>query len=309
MKTSTPSTPRKILIHNHQSPGDILVLTGTVRDIKLAHPEIEVAVKTTAMELWYNNPHISIPSKDSEIVLAEYPLIHKSNAVSSHFTEGFRLFFEDKLKLDIPQTSFKPDVHFLPDEKSKVEGKYWVIMAGGKFDFTAKWWHFNDYQKVVDHFKGKIKFVQCGEKNHWHKPLSGVVDMLGKTNTREYMNVVNQSQGVLTPVSFGMHMAAACDKACVVIAGGREPASWEQYSNHRFLDTCGALDCCKFGGCWKSRCHQVGDGDEKDLEKNLCVNRVKREQDVYIPKCMDMIKPKHVIEAIEMYYEGGALCY
>ena len=32
-------------------------------------------------------------------------------------------------------------------------------------------------------------------------------------------------------------------------------------------------------------------------------------KDFHIPKCLDMIKPKHVIEAIESYYEGGALKY
>jgi len=29
----------------------------------------------------------------------------------------------------------------------------------------------------------------------------------------------------------------------------------------------------------------------------------------YIPKCLDMIKPEHVISAIQSYYDGGTLKY
>jgi len=61
------------------------------------------------------------------------------------------------------------------------------------------------------------------------------------------------------------------------------------------------------------------DGDNKD-KHDLCVYPVKTNvqekiwtdqppQDVYIAKCMDMIKPKDVIRGIESYYTGGILKY
>jgi hypothetical protein len=77
--------------------------------------------------------------------------------------------------------------------------------------------------------------------------------------------------------------------------------------------------CCDNGGCWKSRCTVVDEEDEKN--DDLCVDRVKTQfksevstdkinlNDFYIPKCLDMIKPEHVISAIRSYYEGGALKY
>lgn len=44
-----------------------------------------------------------------------------------------------------------------------------------------------------------------------------------------------------------------------------EPPHWEAYPHHQFLHTVGALPCCGDGGCWKSRCQLVHDGDAKDL--------------------------------------------
>tara|TARA_Y100001972_G_scaffold123647_1_gene171282 strand:- start:719 stop:1183 length:465 start_codon:yes stop_codon:yes gene_type:complete len=132
--------------------------------------------------------------------------------------------------------------------------------------------------------------------------------------------------GCISPVTFGMHLAAAVEsrhglqnRPAIVLAGGREPAQWEQYPHHRFLSNNGALDCCDNGGCWKSRCTKVGDGDNKDTH-DLCVYPVKTNvqekmfsdlppKDVYIAKCMDMIGPKDVIRGIESYYKGGILKY
>ena len=52
-----------------------------------------------------------------------------------------------------------------------VEEKFWLLFSGGKWAYTAKWWNPEEYQKVVDHFKDKILFVQCGELSHHHPQL------------------------------------------------------------------------------------------------------------------------------------------
>jgi len=64
-----------------------------------------------------------------------------------------------------------------------------------------------------------------------------------------------------------MHLASAVEskiskkhnRACVVIAGGREPVHWEAYPTHQFIHTIGALSCCQNGGCWRSRTIPLGD--------------------------------------------------
>ena len=79
--------------------------------------------------------------------------------------------------------------------------------------------------------------------------------------------------------------------------------------HHRFLETNGALPCCDQGGCWKSRCQTVGDGDEKDAAANLCIFPVRLQPDLQIPRCMDLITADDVIRAIELYHRGGAFSY
>ena len=83
---------------------------------------------------------------------------------------------------------------------------------------------------------------------------------------------------------------------------------WEAYPHHQFISTNGALHCCEHGGCWKSRCQLVGDGDEKDSQR-LCESPVDINDELRIPRCMEMIRPKDVIRRMEIYYEGGALHY
>jgi ADP-heptose:LPS heptosyltransferase len=487
---------RKILIENFQSPGDILMLTAAVRDLKLSHPDIEIGIHTSCKEIWENNPYITEldkKDKDVEVIKAEYPLVHTSNEGQHHFIHGFRYFLEDKLNLRIKPTKFKGDIHISDQEKSwmsqveemGIKDKFWIIVAGGKYDFTCvakgsrvqtkngykkieqitsddeiltewgykkckgsiyrgkktctylkttlggiwvtsdhrlkrinkhgnvEWvkvcdlqcgdyilgkrsdldlinvksnvvrdlaidkfinlfnvekknnilkeykennWYFDQiiemgerckkdtydildsetesyiveglvshnckwypsayYQKIVDHFYGRITFVQTGETHHYHPQLKHVIDLVGKTDLRQFIRLVYHSVGVLCPVTLAMHVAAAIEskhgllnRPCVVISGGREPVQWEAYPHHRFLATNGALLCCDNGGCWKSRCHKVGDGDKKDTNEELCLSPVRHKDNIDIPKCMDMIKPQDVIRAIEMYYKGGVLQY
>lgn len=318
---------RKVVFKNHQSPGDIMMLTAAVRDLKLGHPHILIDVRTSASEIWENNPHLTkLNDKDPdvEVYKVEYPLIHNSNEGQYHFIHGFRKHIEELLDLRIEPTKFKADIHISEKEKSwmsqieemDVEDKFWIIFAGGKHDFTCKWYNPVYYQEVVDHFKGKITFAQCGEEGHWHPPLKNVINLIGKTNMREIIRLIYHSIGVLCPVTFAMHAAAAIEmkhrppinRPCVVLAGGREPAQWESYPHHRFLSLNGALPCCDNGGCWTSRCQKVGDGDSKD-DENLCVFPIQIAEDLIIPKCLHMIKPQDVIRAIEYHYEGGVLKY
>ena len=63
---------RKIILKNYQSPGDIMMLTAAVRDLKKAHPEkFEIKMDTSCPAIWENNPYISdFPNQDADEVLS-----------------------------------------------------------------------------------------------------------------------------------------------------------------------------------------------------------------------------------------------
>ena len=291
---------RKLILRSHQSPGDIVMLTAAVRDLKKAlGAAVEIDVRTSCPALWENNPHLTPLADDAagvEAIECHYPLIHRSNTGPWHFIHGFAQFLGERLGRAIPPTEFKGDIHLSPKEKSwmsqvqevtRVPVPFWIVAAGGKYDFTAKWWAHERWQAVVDHFRGRILFVQVGENGHHHPALRGVLDLRGKTDLRQLVRLVHHAQGVLCPVTLLMHLAAAVpvreegvrrqgsgvrNRPCVVVAGGREPAQWEAYPHHQYIHTNGALRCCDNGGCWKARVVPLGDGDAKDA--SLCVDVV-----------------------------------
>lgn len=316
---------RRLILRNFQSPGDIVMLTAAVRDLHVTYPgHFLTDVRTSCPALWENNPYLTALTEGDpgvEIVDCEYPLIHESNQAPYHFVHGFIDFLNQQLGLAVRPTVFRGDIHIAPVEKtwfSQIEEilgvavPFWIVVAGGKFDFTIKWWEHARFQRVVDHFQDRILFVQVGEGGHAHPPLQNVIDLRGATDLRQLVRLVYHSQGVLSPVSLLMHLAAAVEapagrprnRPCVVVAGGREPPNWEAYPHHQFIHRAGALSCCEQGGCWKSRVVPLGDGDEKDLPENCCVDVVGS-----LPRCMDLITPADVIRAVEIYFDGGAVSY
>ena len=312
---------QKLILTNYQSPGDIVMLTAAVRDLHRCYPGRFITdVRTSCPHLWENNPFIAPLDEDDADVLTircEYPLIHQSNSLPYHFLFGFIEHLNERLSLHIKPTDFGGDIYISDVEKSwisqvhEITGEdtpFWIAVSGGKYDFTTKWWDPRRYQAVVDHFRGRIQFVQVGERRHHHPGLSGVIDLRDRTDLRQLVRLVYHAAGVLTPVSLLMHLAAAVEvkagrprnRACVVVAGGREPPQWEAYPHHQFIHTNGALSCCDHGGCWKSRVTPLGDGDEKDNPDQLCVDVV-GEPDPLLPRCLDMITAADVIRRIEMY--------
>lgn len=314
---------RKLILRNFQSPGDIVMLTAAVRDLHRCYPgQFLTDVRTPSPALWEHNPHITPiadEDPDAEIIDCHYPLIHESNQTPYHFLHGFVFDLNEKLGLRIRVTAFKGDLYVSDQEKSwfsqieEIKGvpvPFWVFVSGGKFDYTAKWWAADRYQQVVNHFRGRLDFVQVGELHHHHPALEHAIDLRGATDLRQLVRLVYHAEGVLSPVSLLMHLAAAVEtkpgapknRPCVVVAGGREPPHWTAYPHHQFIHTVGALRCCDDGGCWKSRVVPLGDGDEKDRPENLCVDPVGT-----LPRCMDLISADEVIRRIELYYDGGAL--
>lgn len=320
---------KKLLLVNRLAPGDILVMTNALRDLHKAYPgKYQTDINTPCDAIFENNPYVtkleydrnefnlinnkfsSISSGDMSkesrkawlgdilVVDMHYPLINRSGAVGAHFGEGHRDFLSEILGISIKQTEIKPEIYFSQAEKDWVgplitkkgiKSKYWVINAGSKGDYTLKQYPY--YQEVINLMKDKLVFVQVGQKEHNHKALDGVVDMLGQTTLRELFRLIYHSQGVISCVSLHMHIAAAFYKPCVVVAGAREGTRWELYPNHQFLYVNGCLPCASYDGCWKSKPEE-------------CKNKVNN-----IPRCMTLITPQDISRAVERYYQGNMLTY
>lgn len=331
---------RRLIIRHKWALGDTVLLTALVRDIHKAHPgKYDIRVDTHFTNVWWNNPYVTkftektIPSPTKvEVSWADairwngYARYGDSRE-KKHILAWYHYDFEKKTGIKVPVTEPKPDLHLSANEKEEIiSGRYWVVVSGGKLDLTTKHWQAERMQEVVNKlgYLG-INCVQVGavHTNHIHPPLSGVTNMIGKTeNARDLFNVIMHSEGVICGVTAAMHIAAAFDKPCVVYAGGREEPWFEAYVDdykafgknarpiqvpHKFLHTIGLLDCCDVQGCWKKRVVPL---DPSDLSRNvgtLCRKPIKEEGSHAIAHCQYLITSDHVVEAVMDYYEKGIL--
>jgi len=206
-------------------------------------------------------------------------------------------------------------------EEAKCFKNFWLIQTGGPDTRSAAWWDASRYQQVVDEFKDKITFVQVGAPGEHHPRLDGVIDLVGKTDLRQLIRLMYHAAGYVGAPGFLMHLAAATPgkpfersgrprapwRAAVIISGGQEPYQWIAYEGQQVLHTNGMLRCCEMGGCGKTRC-EVPHRLEPHPEE-LCSFPVKIGRGDVVPKCLDMITTKMVIDRIRWYFEGGSYFY
>ena len=292
-----------LILTNKQSPGDVVVMTGVVRELHRQYPgRFVTAVRTPASELWEHNPNV-VKLDDGIEVPVTYEGIHESNQSGKHFMQAMADDLAVTLQLPTPLRidDARGDIHLGDAERTEypfdVADPYWLVCNGTKSDYTTKAWPY--YAEVVRELAGKVQFVQVGQVGrdsgitHSHPRLYGTFDLLGRTGHRDLIHLVAHAQGILCGVSYLMHLAAAFRKPAVILAGGREPVAWNSYDYPGFHlhHSVGSLDCCVDGGCWKSRTVPLHDRDEKDT--SLCLHPEDR-----FPRCMKNIGPQTIIQEI-----------
>jgi ADP-heptose:LPS heptosyltransferase/glycosyltransferase involved in cell wall biosynthesis len=300
-KPTSKQPPKEVVFHNRQAIGDILTFTAGVRDFKNTYPNTRVGVISTATHIWDNNPYIDHQFRDNDKIVKVGPgyLTNKSNTWNYHMCNAFRLSMEQSLGVPITQGDTRPDIWLTEEEyhrKPLINGPYWVIIIGGEPGWTAKMYPEDRWQEVINSLPN-IKFVQLGMKRHPYAHLDNVIDYIGKTEDpqtgiRDLFNIFLHAQGSVGLVSMHMHLSAAFNNPCVVIAGAREPAWFTQYMGHQYIQTNGTIpECASYKACWKT-------------SLKGCINHKDN-----IPKCVEIIRPDEIVNGIKKYYDGGRLEY
>ena len=304
-------TVRHIRLKCGLSLGDIVVLTGAVRDLHLAYPgRFITALETSYPDVWAHNPYVSADFLGGEEIDCGKVLVHRNGTGGIHYLQAYLHLLNQKLGTSAPLTKLKGDIHLSWQERNwysdvwSLCGKevpYWIICPGGKLDIPIKWWDWQRYQDVVNHFRGRIQFVQVGAWGNFHPPLEGVIDFRGRTQPRDLIHLVYNADGVFCGVTSLMHLAAAVPAAAgaqreaVIVAGAREPACWEAYPGHEFISTEQDVSCAH---CWKTRHFSLPDNRNRTA---LACHRVSND----LPLCMDKITPATVIERFERLAANG----
>jgi ADP-heptose:LPS heptosyltransferase len=317
------------------APGDVTVFTAFIRDFKLAFPQYEVDVRTNFPELFENNPHIT-PISDKAPGHNAFRFTHDDyrwllrlakSGEALHFVRGFHAIYEKKTKIAVPCTLPRPDIHLAAKEKQPlVSGRYWIVVPGGKTDMTTKIVATSTYQAVVDQLRPLgFQFVQIGAvtSRHIQPRLSGVLDLVGQTTLRDLVRLIYGAEGVICGLTLPMHLAAALERPCVVLAGGRETPAFEHYADswrgfgntcasvtvpHVFLHTIGKLHCCKRLACWRDRVVPLKTAKDPSRNARLCQLPTKIGGQI-VPRCLTLITPTDIVSAVMSYYPTTESCF
>ena len=230
------------------------MLTAAVRDLHLTFPrQFLTDVRTTCKPLWEYNPHLTALSEDDpavEQIDCHYPLIHHCNERPFHFIQGFTEFLSEQLGIRIQPTLFRGDIHLAPKERrwisqvqeiTEKQSRFGSSSPGASTIIRSSGGATIAFRRSWISFAERSYLSRPGISGHEHRRLDGVLDLRGKTNLRQFVRLMHHAQGVVCPVTFAMHLAAAVEaradqarhRPCVVIAGGREPAHWEAYPHHQ----------------------------------------------------------------------------
>lgn len=333
---------RKLIFEFRRAPGDVLMMTGAIRDLKQTYgDDVLIDVRTQFPAIWRHNPYITkldrsardvefiaLGGKKPDAADKQGLILAKAGSQGGpkvHYATVFHKVIAQKTGLRFPVRESRPDLHLSNEEKAKpfIAGRYWIIVPGGKTDMTTKWWYHHRYQEVVDRLRPwGLSFVQEGSTKdlHVHPPLTGVLNAVGQTSIRDMIVNIYHAEGVICGCTFQMHICGALEKPAVILFGGREEPWYEAYCDdykafgntakptrvpHRVLHTYGLLDCCQRAACWLRRVEPLPDGN-KQYNASLCSKPHRGTQQV-VPECLHMIQTDHVVEAVMAYYEDGTL--
>lgn len=303
--------PYKIYLRHNLSPGDTLVCGSAIASLHKAYPgQYLVGFQGTwGREIFQGNPGIvDLPPAQCHIAEMHYNAINDVSRRDVSFLQAFHEHLSSIIRRPLPVLVTKPQL-FLTEEEKETRvpgtenlGPYIVGNFGAKGDYPTKTPGRHIWQSVVNALKGRINFIQVGEKNtsHAHPPIEGAVNLIGQTNARQLFQLVHHSIGCLTGVSLLMHVASALDRVAFVAGGGRE-GQFPTYESTQYFHCMGMLPCAKVGGCWKSFVtKEQGTG-------KMCELPVIQPDGEIIPRCHQLAcgqSGERIIAAIEMMLDA-----
>jgi len=338
--------PKRIVFHNRQAIGDIIMFTCAVRDFKKQFPNIEIQVQSTVPHMWDYNPNLNREKwsdivdpltfktkdgkpSDGEMLECNKKAIQKaieedkavklyigpgkatnaSNRSDNHFANAFRISIETILGISIKQGPIRGDLYMTEEEYNRppiIEPPYWLITAGEKGDWTAKTFAFVKWQEVVEKLS-QIKFVQIGSRGHKHPKLSG----------DNVINFIGKTEDRNTGFRDLLNLFNYCEGSAGLV-------SFQMHLSAVFNKPCvvvaGAREPVWFtrypgqqylatDGCLP--CTVAG----RDIptacwkcDVNGCLH-LSEYKGHKVPLCEDLISSDEVVEAILKYYKGGRLSF
>ena len=223
----------------HPHLGDHVILTGAVRNIRLARPDIHFVRTMQFSEVWNNNPDVHDMDEGGFFLRIEEKDVDYGSVMEERFgsngncVEGFTKVLCQLLKIDEVPAVQKTPVLYLTDEEKEWGRQFEdaiVLNANCQTSTLSK--GYPHWQKVVDALKGE-RIIQVGGNldKDLSLDLAGVEDWRGRTTIRQLFAMIHGCRLVVSPPSSFTNIAGAFGKRQLVLNGSREADVLTEYPN------------------------------------------------------------------------------
>ena len=284
-----------IVVTTHNHLGDSAILTAAVYNVRMARPDIDIRYNGWAKELWKNLSFTAVTDVPAHFSVGYGTLFDEQNSVFGNCVAGFTHDLCEKLQIPcVPLASGIPVLRLTEEEKATgafCRGK-WIINANAQTCSCSKW--YPHWQKVVDMLQGKVSFVQVGstERKNISRGLSGVLDYRGMSqDLRQFLSMIWNCDGIVSPPSGIMNLAAAFGKPQVIVNAAREAARLSDYPGV----ACVSCAYCGYNGLDNGCVTLLMPGSEKSHRR--CTDPVMIDG-IQTAACMASIHPESIAEKI-----------
>ncbi len=209
--------------------GDVLMATPAVRALRQNHPDALIRFVTVSPDLLLENPDIdelSPVNLDADrTIWFEYPI--KNGYPDVPLTHHIAWEFARQNGIEIDDVA--GTIRFTNSERMFARSlvQKFAPLPTATIHIKAGWspykeWPAENWQQVVDHFFGRMVFIQVGRKGE--PELKNAVVMNGIMNLRLSAACVAETDLFIGIDSFPNHVAGALRKPAVVLFGSTSPA-------------------------------------------------------------------------------------
>ncbi len=208
--------------------GDTLMTTPAIRALRQKYPQAHIRYVTQTPDLLIGNPDIDelsmVRKEHDQEILFEYPMAagYPDKPLENHLAFSFADCAG--LEIDSPAGFLNFTEHEMSFVKSIMD-KFQVPVA--TIHVKAGWspykeWPIENWQKIVNHFFGRIAFLQIGTSGE--PALDKSIVFNGLLSVRLAAACVSMTDLFVGIDSYPNHVAGACGKPAVVLFGSTSPA-------------------------------------------------------------------------------------
>jgi len=281
----SPESAVRIVLKNDWGIGDELLLSAVAREIILAHPRVEIWIRSRFGFRFPNFVQGGPPPTEARSVETIYqnPALYGPQSHSpfpGHLVQQMLDKFALDTGLKVKARDIRPELDLGSPEGSR-DGAV-ILHSGTNPRLPSKDWGVERWEQLARFLSNSgVRLKQVGGPE---EPLLPNVEDLRGHAPKDLQEVFVRSSAVVCVVGFLMHLAEATRTPAVVIYGGREHPAIDGYPDQVHL-SCEPLLCRGRWGCHLAADHQCPHG----------------------MKCMERITPELVSREVLTLLSSGGL--